>query len=854
MKEFYYFIRKHLIIIVLILLTASMFVIFPSIMYKYPKGFDTFYRRYDRSEDFIIVPTQQDTVIISFHPKGALQPTSSVCIKYLDYHTNNLKEKELEDLSCINILGGQLSNLYLEESSNTVYTIFAQNNSEYYLHKLWQDNKIAAESDLIFDYKLHKELRDSTITINGKRFYSSKFSKTTSLEKYKDGFRFNISGSEKQELKTLRSDDYNENSYVAFLAGLASAVSQTDFSNADIYTIFAFFRRNSHYQSTVFSDDSWKHKGFMLSAIVGKIDGNNDGNKDFLINIKGRRWIDDLLLCYDVTNKQVIWKRRFSDIQQRELKIIDIDDDGSDEILFSTYAPSNQRPIDWYKYPSGGDTVHSFFRILTSEGNDKIINDSPLIIKSETHYCFFKFLYNEESKSVLLGLFQEYDKKDKFLLNYSLVTGIVDTLNIPYKNIVNISTDNGNIIVLDNDLGILKKKILNPKMKLVNKKSYNVNYILFRIWYSKLKLLGKEYYLNSKSMLCDKNFNFIDIGISAIFSRNYQVIGNTLHFIENNNEKYYRSSVTFSRNKTLSPVLILIIIFELILILMYYYFRQLLFLPFVSGKSSYAVLYRIFGVVYHWRIYGKLSYLKFPKNISRNEEIFFILLESISQRYEIESEKKSIILNVTSYKLLSDNDFFIFNDRVHDIIPILGLVSGNLRRYKKFEKDSDLVQQTTRDVGIIQHQLRELLDFTKPMSFTKIDIAGLLEVMVFSYSNHNRFDDIMFDDFNKEFIIVTDESKINIILRNLLHNAVKYSNEDTKINITIEQTETECVIRIINTGHISDKAVIGKKDKSQGGSGIGIRICNTTIEKLNGKLLIEQKGDFVSATVKLLIK
>jgi two-component sensor histidine kinase len=840
-------IKRNIIFFILIATTISVILLFPTIILKNSGVLIADYQELFSADCFELLDNNYYDVVSVRNKAGNLL-----------IEARNLKEGTLNEYENPNLTFR--SNMLYNEVDKNVYFI-ANKQHEYYLFKVFDDDgRFQPTSTHFFSHEAYESLFDYTTEINGKTFCGYSVNDTMnsnfSVSYINDQILINF---RKEYYKKLLSEflPYKPKSKIwESVADTLSMTLKIGIKPSDIFKILLTEMKAGWYKACYKNPERFKNDIIFDAKLLHVVRNHNTNQNALLINITADRHVPETLICFDPVKETVLWQKECAAPVSNSF-VADINKDGVDEIIISTYASGYGLQPDWFEKQENGTTMISSLQILNSNGEVTEINGKEAYIEVGGYRTEPYFAVLAEDNVIVYGIRNSKARGYNNLFKFDLKKNTIDTLDITYQYLLDLDYKDGLISMIHRDSLAIERVILDNNLK--HKKIYsqkNTNrYEVCKT--AKIIEIDKNEYLVMKplTLLDHKMRNVYDNEKLLLYIDNRKVKHNSLYLINGTNtNKPFLCKLTFSRNKTLSPIFILIIIFELILILMYYYFRQLLFLPFVSGKSSYAVLYRIFGVVYHWRIYGKLSYLKFPKNISVSDDTFFLLLKSISQRYEIESEKKSKILNVTSYKLLSDNDFFIFNDRVHDIIPILGLVSGNLRRYKNYEKDSDLVQQTTKDIGTIQQQLRELLDFSKPMSLTKIDITGLLEVMVFSYSNHNRFDDIVFDDFNKEFIVVTDEPKINIILRNLLHNAVKYSAENTKINITIEQLGTDCVIRIINAGHISDKAVIGKKDKSKGGSGIGLRICTTTIEKLNGKLMIEQTGDFVSATVKLPIK
>jgi PAS domain S-box-containing protein len=98
--------------------------------------------------------------------------------------------------------------------------------------------------------------------------------------------------------------------------------------------------------------------------------------------------------------------------------------------------------------------------------------------------------------------------------------------------------------------------------------------------------------------------------------------------------------------------------------------------------------------------------------------------------------------------------------------------------------------------------------------------------------------------------VIADKPMVEIILRNLISNAIKFSNFNTSIVISAELKENETLVSVIDNGvgispedinnifrlDINHSTLGTNKEK---GTGLGLLLCKEFIEKHNGKLLIE---------------
>jgi len=97
-------------------------------------------------------------------------------------------------------------------------------------------------------------------------------------------------------------------------------------------------------------------------------------------------------------------------------------------------------------------------------------------------------------------------------------------------------------------------------------------------------------------------------------------------------------------------------------------------------------------------------------------------------------------------------------------------------------------------------------------------------------------------EYKEDCIAFADENTIRIVIRNILHNAIKYSPEKSEIRISIEENETITKIEIKDNG-------CGFEFNHQSkGLGIGIDLCIEFMKLNEGELIIDsdEKGSKVS--------
>jgi signal transduction histidine kinase len=115
--------------------------------------------------------------------------------------------------------------------------------------------------------------------------------------------------------------------------------------------------------------------------------------------------------------------------------------------------------------------------------------------------------------------------------------------------------------------------------------------------------------------------------------------------------------------------------------------------------------------------------------------------------------------------------------------------------------------------------------------------------------------------------ILADEDMLKVVIRNLVSNAIKFTNAGGEINITAEQTSSTLAVTVSDNGvgispeTMMDLFDISKKTTSAGtsnekGTGLGLLLCKEFVERHGGKIWAESilgKGSDFKFTLPLAI-
>ena len=101
-----------------------------------------------------------------------------------------------------------------------------------------------------------------------------------------------------------------------------------------------------------------------------------------------------------------------------------------------------------------------------------------------------------------------------------------------------------------------------------------------------------------------------------------------------------------------------------------------------------------------------------------------------------------------------------------------------------------------------------------------------------------------------DVLIYQDEKIVTLIITNLLYNSIKYSPEDSDIDIVIDFTKDGMILKIIDQGigipdndqkHIFERYFRAANALLNQGTGIGLNIIKGHIDNLKGKVYFKSK-------------
>ena len=249
--------------------------------------------------------------------------------------------------------------------------------------------------------------------------------------------------------------------------------------------------------------------------------------------------------------------------------------------------------------------------------------------------------------------------------------------------------------------------------------------------------------------------------------------------------------------------------------------------------------------------------------------LFFIYLFIRYRTYNIRRQKEELefqvkertkelfILNSTKDKFFSIIAHDLKNP-FHAITCIADLMLIDNKKLSEKER-IDLVSSIRESSSSATALLENLLQWARSQS-TKVDIVptqfDLHTLVLDSCSllkiNADKKMIMIINNVPDNTTVFADRNMIDTVIRNLINNAIKFSNKNTEIKVSSTSEENFIIISVVDQGvGISsevaaklfriDQNIANKGTSGESGTGLGLIICQDFIQKNNGMIWLESE-------------
>jgi len=286
----------------------------------------------------------------------------------------------------------------------------------------------------------------------------------------------------------------------------------------------------------------------------------------------------------------------------------------------------------------------------------------------------------------------------------------------------------------------------------------------------------------------------------------------------------------------------------------------------------------ITGAIFYINIYYKEYYNANSKLNKKN-----ILLEKkqeeiIEQQRKIKKQKQELEQKAQDLEEANKTKDRFFSIISHDLKSPFNSLLG-LTELLKLDRESMSNEEIGRLIDLIHKSSEQgyklvlnLLEWsrsqTNQIEFqpSKLHLCKLVRenIELLKTQANNKGIEIVVESNNKNSFVFADLNMINTVLRNLISNAIKYT-QNGEIKIRCNYNTSNCKLSISDTGvGISQDSLkilfdIGKNTSTPGtngenGTGLGLILCKEFIEKNKGEIFVESiitKGSTFSFSLPL---
>jgi signal transduction histidine kinase len=176
------------------------------------------------------------------------------------------------------------------------------------------------------------------------------------------------------------------------------------------------------------------------------------------------------------------------------------------------------------------------------------------------------------------------------------------------------------------------------------------------------------------------------------------------------------------------------------------------------------------------------------------------------------------------------------------------------------QAQDELLSRASKDANRLLVMVNELLDFSLlesqslVLNWEKVDIVAIVQDVVQSFHEQAeaRRITLMFSPKIPSQLVDLDSSRMRRVLANLVENAIKFSEMNDRIMVTVEPLDGSIAINVMDQGcgiPKEDRLKIFEKyyqvshasKKNTGGTGLGLYIAKQIVDAHGGEISVESR-------------
>jgi PAS domain S-box-containing protein len=237
---------------------------------------------------------------------------------------------------------------------------------------------------------------------------------------------------------------------------------------------------------------------------------------------------------------------------------------------------------------------------------------------------------------------------------------------------------------------------------------------------------------------------------------------------------------------------------------------------------------------------------------------------NINAQKEFEEKIKKVNSELIEINAAKDKFFSIIS---HDLRSPLGGLMQILEilneSYESLEKEEmlDIISEASKTSKMVFNLMENLLEWSRiqtgkiPYEPEVIKLIPFINELESLYNQNLKNKQVSFQvNIEPGTSVLADIKMTNTILRNLISNAIKFSNPGGSILISSESNKNSVTIKVTDTGigieekyldklFTTDVSYSTEGTAKEKGTGLGLVLCKELVEKQGGKIWIKSKKD-----------
>ena len=240
---------------------------------------------------------------------------------------------------------------------------------------------------------------------------------------------------------------------------------------------------------------------------------------------------------------------------------------------------------------------------------------------------------------------------------------------------------------------------------------------------------------------------------------------------------------------------------------------------------------------------------------------FFVLRsKKIQNKLIVELNQKKTKLENRERELKENNETKtkLFSIIGHDLRGPIGALENLLRLFGNGDMSKkemlDFIPKLKEDIGHISFTLNNLLSWGHTQLKGSVNNPSVVSLDTLVRENINLLDEIatnksirVINELSDPVHIWSDANQIDVVIRNLISNALKFTPENGLVTITANERSNYWEVEVRDTGVGMDAETVARLfddsasittygTNNEKGTGLGLSLCKEMVEKNDGKI------------------